>query len=361
MSDVEKMTVSDDDSRARSIVPFAWRTLTALVGHVVILCLATSSQAATPMSYLRGFGTKADSEVQLTWGVLIVSILVILIVTGLVSVGILCRRTLRPPGGRLPVARTGNGLRWLSIGVGISSLVLVGTLVWTMLTLASENSPPSTPKLKIRITAQQWWWQVQYLSPDPSQIVTTANEIHIPVGQPVHFELVSTDVIHSFWIPRLGGKTDVVPGQTNVTWLEADKPGRYRGQCAEFCGAQHAHMAIFVIAELPARFETWLNHQLEPAPSPTSAQMESGEKLFVYKCGACHTVRGTAAGGTVAPDLTHLMTRDTIAAGTLPNTVGDLSGWIADPQAIKPGNHMPILYLSGSELTDVRTYFESLK
>ena len=144
-------------------------------------------------------------------------------------------------------------------------------------------------------------------------------------------------------------------------WLEATKPGRYRGQCTEYCGHQHAHMAVFAIAQPPDQFKAWYQAQLRPAPAPNSGKAIAGERLFVYRCGSCHTVRGTGAGGTVAPDLTHLMSRRTIAAGTLPNTIGSLSGWIANPQAIKPGNRMPVLYLSGPDLETLRSFLITLK
>jgi cytochrome c oxidase subunit 2 len=180
----------------------------------------------------------------------------------------------------------------------------------------------------------------------------------------VRFRLKGADVIHSFWVPALGGKTDTIPGQTNVTWLEADQPGRYRGQCAEFCGFEHARMALEVVADRPAAFQAWWSHQLTAAQPPPPATA-AGEALFVQKCGACHTVRGAisegaAAGGQVAPDLTHLMSRRLIAAGAAPNTPVGLSAWIANPQSLKPGTLMPTLYLSGPQLNDVRDYLETL-
>ena len=264
-------------------------------------------------------------------------------------------------GAQLPVAYEGNGLRWIYIGVGISSAALFAALIWTLVTLAAINGPPGPPKVQLRITGYQWWWKVEYLSNDPSRTLITANEIHIPVGEPVRIELLAGDVIHSFWIPKLAGKTDTIPGQRNVMWLEADKPGRYRGQCTEYCGHQHAHMAMFVIAESRSAFEHWWNDQLKPAPAPVSEKTRSGEKLFEYRCGVCHMVRGTQSGGAVAPDLTHLISRHTIAAGTLPTTIAALSGWIANPQAIKPGNHMPVLYLSGPELDNLRSFLVTLK
>jgi cytochrome c oxidase subunit 2 len=202
---------------------------------------------------------------------------------------------------------------------------------------------------------------VRYDSNEPSRVFTTANEIHIPTGQPVRLDLASTDVIHSFWVPELSGKTDVIPGQRNETWIEADRPGTYRGQCAEYCGLQHAHMALSVVAELPAQFDAWWAAQLQGAPAPQSQTAEAAQTDFVVHCGICHTVRGTSAGGRLGPDLSHLMSRRTIAAGTLPNTPGYLSGWIADPQHVKPGNLMPILDLSGTQLSAIRDYLERLQ
>jgi cytochrome c oxidase subunit 2 len=230
-----------------------------------------------------------------------------------------------------------------------------------VIVLAAVNGPPRPAKVTIEVTGQQWWWKARYLSDDASQVFTTANEIHIPAGEPVRIKLIGGDVIHSFWVPPLSGKTDTIPGQVNETWLEAAKPGRYRGQCTEFCGWQHAHMALYVIAEPRPDFDNWRNAQLQPAAAPTTPEVTRGEHLFVFHCGACHMVRGTQAGGSVAPDLTHLMSRGTIAAGTLPNTIGDLSGWIANPQGIKPGARMPDLFLSGPELQDIRSFLLTLK
>jgi len=168
-------------------------------------------------------------------------------------------------------------------------------------------------------------------------------------------------VIHSFWVPPLNGKMDTIPGQMNVTWLDASEPGTYRGQCTEYCGLQHAHMALFVIAQAPSDFRNWWKHQLVDQPEPRTNAERSAMQTFIVRCGGCHTVRGTNAGGRVGPDLSHLMARHTIAAGTLPNTPGNLSAWIADPQGVKPGNFMPTLDLTGRELSDVRSYLETLK
>ncbi|QAY96389.1 cytochrome c oxidase subunit II [Methylovirgula ligni] len=317
----------------------------------------------TPLSYLSGFGAKAYPVTALTWGLLIISILVVVIVTALVFFGVLVRRAPRDATVRaVAVQRSGEGLGWLGFGVGVSTIVLVISAIWTMEVLAKINAPPSgAMPLAIEITGQQWWWKARYLNGDPSKILTTADEFHIPVGRPVRIQLIGADVIHSFWVPALTGKTETIPGQTNVTWLEADKPGRYRGQCTEYCGQQHAHMAFFVIAEPPSDFQRWLDAQLKPAATPSSPVLVNDQNIFVQRCGECHTVRGSMAGGSVAPDLTHLMSRETLAADTLPNTPGALAGWIADPQAQKPGTNMPDLYLSGPELTAVTTYLRTLQ
>jgi cytochrome c oxidase subunit 2 len=317
----------------------------------------------TPLSYLTGYGVKAYPVTALTWGLLAISIAVVIIVTGLVLVGVVTRRV-RPetPLNEVPVERRGSGLGMLGLGVGISTIVLLISAVWTMAVLAKINAPPPGQKpLVIEITGSQWWWKARYLNDQPSKILTTADEFHIPVGRPVRIKLIGADVIHSFWVPALAGKTDTIPGQTNETWLQAAKPGRYRGQCTQYCGEQHAHMAFFVIAEPQADFDRWLQDQLNAAPAPASVALAQDQQIFVEHCGACHTVRGSMAGGSVAPDLTHLMSRQTLAAGTLENTPGALAAWIADPSALKPGTQMPDLYLSGPQLSAVTTYLETLK
>lgn len=322
---------------------------------------APSDLFSYPMGYLSGFGSKAYPVVALTWGLIIISVVVTVIIAALVLVGAQRRRggSAFGPIGQGEVLGEQGGLNWIVIGVGISSIALVVSLVWTVAVLAQVNQPSGAEPFTIEVTGRQWWWDVRYVSAQPDQVFRTANEIHIPVGRPVRFELKGGDVIHSFWVPALGGKTDTIPGQTNVTWLEADQPGRYRGQCTEYCGFQHAHMALELVADKPADFAAWWNGQVQSA-QPNSAE-EQGEALFVEKCGACHSVRGTDAGGQVAPDLTHLMSRRWIAAGAAVNSPAGLSGWIANPQAIKPGTLMPTLYLSGPQLGEVRGFLETLR
>jgi cytochrome c oxidase subunit 2 len=210
----------------------------------------------------------------------------------------------------------------------------------------------------VQVSASQWWWGLRYDTEQPARTFTSANEIHIPVGRPVRFEVTSGDVIHSFWIPKLGGKIDVIPGQTNVAWLQADRAGVYRGQCAVFCGAEHARMALRVIAQQPADFRAWQQAQLADAPQPATAREQQGQHVFQSHCAACHSIRGTDAGGRVGPDLSHLMSRRTLAAGVLDNTPGNLAGWIAHPQSIKPGSRMPDPVLSGAQLAALLTYLQ---
>jgi cytochrome c oxidase subunit 2 len=342
----------------------------ALRSSAITIALALSSGPAcadVPMTYLRAFGPKGERIAELTWALLILSIVVIVVISALVIVGVVIRRA-RPtshdvgvPETSRPIVETSSGASWIYVGVGLTIVALFGAMVWNGYTMAAIHRPAHAPRLSIEVVGHQWWWQVRYLSQDSSRVFDTANEIHIPVGEPVEFKVRTSDVIHSFWIPPLGDKIDLIPNQTNVTWLEASKPGAYRGTCAEFCGPQHAHMALVVIADEPAVFQEWMNAQLQPAATSGDALLTAGAARFMVRCGGCHTVRGTPAGGRLGPDLTHLMSRRALAAETLPNTAAYLSGWIADPQAVKPGNWLPTLDISGRELADIRSFLERLE
>lgn len=316
------------------------------------------------MAYTYGFGTKNYPVVNLLWGAIILSLVVIGIIALFVLVGALRRRAV-PPTGELrdvPLISGGRGLAFIYVGTAISVLILFGFAAWTFATLAAIAGPEGgPPKLTIHLIGHQWWWEVVYDSKLPARVFHTANEIHIPTHEPVRVELTSLGVIHSFWVPQLSGKMDLIPGQRNETWIEADRPGIYRGQCNVYCGVQHAHMALTVVAEPQRQFDDWWADQLKPASAPQTPLAVAGEAQFVVRCGACHAVRGTRAMGRLGPDLSHLMSRSTIAAGTLPNTIGTLSGWIADPQGVKPGNKMPQLDLSGPQLTAIRDFLETLK
>jgi cytochrome c oxidase subunit 2 len=192
--------------------------------------------------------------------------------------------------------------------------------------------------------------------------VTTANEIHVPVGRAVEFELTSVDVIHSFWAPNFHGKKDLVPGHPTTHWFKAERAGTFRGQCAEFCGMQHAHMRFVIVSEPPAEFNAWLDAQRQSAPAPQTDAQKRGQQVFLNSsCVLCHTVQGTPARGMVGPDLTHIAGRKMLAAGTMPNTEGHLGGWIIDPQQIKPGVRMPQNQLSAADLRALLDYLESLQ
>jgi cytochrome c oxidase subunit 2 len=326
---------------------------------VPVFAVAAPASAAAPLNYLTSHGVKADATLGLTWGVTAISIIVVIIIAGLLALSIWRRPGLSVvPGEKVPITGPEGGLNWLWIGVGLSSLALLGTVIWTVEVLAEVADSPSTPPFTIEITGHQWWWQVRYLSDDPSRVFNTANEVHIPVGRPVRFRLVGGDVIHSFWVPALSGKTDVIPGQTNELWLEARDAGTYQGQCTEYCGMQHAHMAFLVIADPPSQFEAWWTTQLH---SPAQNGSSSAAMAFKVKCGSCHAVRGTDAAGILGPDLSHFAERRTIAAGLLPNTPDNLARWVSDPQALKPGSMMQRPEISQQELAAIDGYLRSLR
>jgi cytochrome c oxidase subunit 2 len=255
-----------------------------------------------------------------------------------------------------------NLTRMVTGAVGATIAILLVFLIVSFFVGRAVMSSPSPDPLTIKVTGYQWWWRVEYEDPQPSNTVITANEIHIPVGQPVAFKLTSRDVIHSFWVPNLHGKRDLIPGHEATIWLQADREGVFRGQCAEFCGHQHAHMAFTVVAEPPDRFNAWLDAQRKPAPGPSDAEQARGQQVFLTKtCVMCHTVRGTPASSNVGPDLTHLASRQTIAAATLQNDHDHLASWVLNSQAIKPGNKMPPHNLASEDLQSLLAYLESLK
>jgi cytochrome c oxidase subunit 2 len=243
-------------------------------------------------------------------------------------------------------------------GIVVPSLVLVAVFVVSLRDMAALSSPEPEPRITIEVVGHDWWWEVVYEEAG----AVTANEIHVPVGEPVRLELTTDDVIHSFWVPQLQAKTDLIPGQTNVMWLEADEPGRYRGQCAEYCGLQHANMIFYVVAEPAGEFQTWLSEQAGDAPEPQDFSAAAGREVFLNgTCAGCHAIRGTEATATLGPDLTHLAARDTIAAGVLDNTRSDLATWIVDPQGVKPGATMPPTSLTADELDNLLDYLEQLE
>ncbi|WP_425613576.1 cytochrome c oxidase subunit II [Anatilimnocola sp. NA78] len=258
------------------------------------------------------------------------------------------REPAAPPGGRTGFIIAG--------GVVLPIVVLTPLFVYSLLASARLQMPEDAQT--IRVVGHMWWWEVRY----PDHGIVTANEIHIPAGEPVRLELTSADVIHSFWVPRLHGKRDMIPGIKTEFWIQADEPGVYRGQCGEYCGTQHANMALEVIALAPDDFAEWLKVQSQQRTQSESPAIDRGRQVFLTAgCKQCHAIEGTTATGNAGPDLTHLGSRRMIGSALLPNTAGNLAGWIADPQALKPGVKMPRTYLEAEESQALVTYLESLK
>jgi len=307
----------------------------------------------------------AQGQAGLVMGALWDPMLLMATVTFVVVVGVLLWAIFRRRGGNEapddPTRDRSLG-RVVGVGVLLTTLVLLVCLGLDISVGRAITATPGKDAVQIRVTGHQWWWEVHYRDLVPQRWVTTANEIHVPVGRPVVIELRSTDVIHSFWPPELTGKRDLIPGKTNSIWLQADRPGEYRGQCAEFCGHQHAKMAFLVVAEPADSFAHWLETQRDTALTPSNSLTRRGQEVFLASsCPMCHAISGTPAGSRVGPDLTHLASRRTIAAGTLRNTRGNLAGWIIDPQSIKPGAKMPPNELSPADLEALLAYLETLR
>jgi len=256
-----------------------------------------------------------------------------------------------------PLMRTGL-IGWAAlIGTALFALAIASFVTDRSMARAAANE-----RLSIVVTGNQWWWDVRYNSADSSKMLRTANEIHLPVGVPTRIILRSNDVIHSFWVPSLAGKQDLIPGRESDVTIVPTRTGIFRGQCAEYCGTQHAHMALVVNVDSYPDFIKWWNSQLKPAPTPTTPLAMAGYRFVTDRqCGACHNIAGTPASGTLGPDLTHLASRRSIAAGTLPMSTGNLYGWVEDPQSIKPGNKMPTIGLEPDQLHAVVAYLETLK
>ena len=314
-----------------------------------------------PLNYLVSHGARADAVLPLTLFMLAISVGVTLAIAALLWIAVRRRPAAAEEQDRdVAVKRSSGGVRLIVIGLAISAVPLLASLIWTVAALAEVALPPHRQQLTIDVTAHRWWWQADYGAGTPAMF-STANEIHVPVGQQVLVRLHSDNVIHSFWVPQLTGKTDLIPGQTNLSWLQADAPGRYRGQCTEYCGLQHANMAFEIVADPPAEFERWRLAQLQSASQPTTQQEMAGLALVEQRCARCHAVRGTSAAGRRAPDLTHLQSRATLAALTLPNNPQALAGWVENPAGSKPGVLMPNQHLDANQLRAVTAYLETLR
>lgn len=252
--------------------------------------------------------------------------------------------------------------RSVGYAVAASSVLLVGLLFASFVADRVVAALALDDAVHIDLIGHQFWWEARYDANDPALAFTTANEIHVPVGRPVLVSLRADDVIHSFWVPSLAGKKDMIPGRESTIAFRADRAGIYRGQCAEFCGYQHAHMALVVVADAPADYERWLDVQRQPAREPSTTQEQRGRDLVEHaSCAMCHTIAGTAAKGRRAPDLTHVGSRSWLAAGTLENTGASRAHWIADPQSYKPGVDMPPLAAAPADLVAISAYLGSLQ
>lgn len=305
-----------------------------------------------PASALDPRGPGAAHIAGLTWLLLAVLAAVYVLVLAVLAIAIRRRGSVSRRDGW---ARVGV----VAGGIGLPLVVLPWLLIPSVRVLATLTRPEPAA-LEVEVVGQQFWWELHYRDPRGGEPVTAANELHLPQGRRVALRLRSVDVIHSFWVPTLQGKLDLVPGKTNVTWLQADRVGTFPGQCAEYCGIQHALMRLLVVVQPQREFDAWLEAQRAPARPP--ADSAHAQQLFVLHCSQCHVVRGTTAFfGHVGPDLTHLMSRRTLAAGTLRNVKGNLAGWIADPQTHKPGNRMPRIVLPPADFHALVDYLASLQ
>ena len=320
--------------------------------------IATLAGCGAPMEIFSSASDAAARISRLTSFMIIVAAVVYATVMAIMIAAMVRNR--RRPADAVDLTRRGHG--WIVWGGAVMPAVVLSALFIVSLS-AMGRFPAGRPVVTVRVDGEQWWWRATYEFPDLEDRLVTANELHLPVGVPVRLLLSSKDVIHSFWVPQLQGKIDLIPGDTNELRLVARQPGTFYGQCAEFCGMEHAKMRVVVVAEDTATFRQWARHQLAPAAVPADTLAREGQRLFVGgPCAMCHTVRGTPALADVAPDLTHVGSRLTIAAGTLPNTPGNLEAWIANAQSLKPGARMPTLTgYSGRELRAVAAYVSSLK
>ena len=331
----------------------------ARLGVVALGLLAVPLLSSCTGGMLDPQSPRADKVIVLWWVMLGTSSVIFVFLCGLLLWGLrrASRRSARAREGQL------DRDRYLVLGGGIALPVteMVVLMVLTVWAGRSITEAAGSDAVTVEVIGHQWWWEVRY----PDTGLVTANEIHIPSGEPVNILLKSEDVIHSFWVPELSGKIDLIPGRTNSLIIEASHPGEFRGQCAEFCGLQHAGMRILVVAEDRDSFDQWVQEQGEPAPAlnpADDAQLWEGQQAFLGSaCVYCHTIRGTNGSGTLGPDLTHIASRQRLASNMIPNTRGHLAGWILDPQAVKPGTQMPPTQLSADQLDALLDYLESLK
>jgi cytochrome c oxidase subunit 2 len=320
------------------------------------------AQGAATQSVLHPAGPLAASIATQWWVSFAVATLVYLVTVAALCWALARARRRTRDGAVVDAGAESRMTRAVTYGTAATVVILLLFLAYDLSVGRTITGTPSAHPLTIEVTGHQWWWELQYADTSAHGRFTTANEVHVPVGQPVLFLLGSRDVIHSMWVPNLAGKKDLIPGYTQSFWFQADTAGLYRGQCAEFCGYQHAKMSMLIIAEPLAQYQRWVAGQREESRAPTDSITGRGREVFLTgPCAMCHVIEGTSAGSHAGPDLTHLASRRTIAAGTLPNTRGNLAGWIVDPQRIKPGSKMPPNMLKPNDLDALLTYLQSLK
>ena len=336
-----------------------WRLVTVFLLFVTLLTAYPLAGTASAASIFDSHSASGASIARLFWIVFgIAAVIFVGVEVALVAFTIRYRR--RGDEAGEPRQIFGNRrLELIWTGIPIVTLAIVfGIMVVTM--RGVEAGPVNDPSaLTIEVIGHQWWWEYRY----PDQQIVTANELHLPAGQPVHLRLTSADVIHDFWVPALGRKMDLIPSQTNDLWFQVDKPDVYTGSCAEYCGLQHAGMRLRVFADTPDDFASWVAGQQRGEPQ-LSGDAVQGRTLFFQSqanCASCHAIDGTKAEGNVGPNLTHVGSRTTLAAGVIANTPDTMVRWLLDPQAVKPGNRMPNLHLSEDDARDLAAYLESLK
>src|SRR5690349_3649756 len=327
--------------RARDVAPAPAPLRSPSVIVFLVLIAACNGRS----SYLDATGAAGHREANLgIWLTIVASAVVLFVCVALLLV-VFRKRDQTKRDSSVERYQIASGLNWIYIGTGTTIAILVAVFIATMVTLTAAAHPPKTPSLTMDVTGHQWWWEITYSdASNPNLGFTTANEVHLPVGIPVRVRLHAADVIHSFWLPQIAGKTDVVPGQENEMWVEARVPARTRGMCGEYCGLQHANMALDVVAESPSAFDAWAASRRAEA-APVSGELVAGQTIFSRTCGACHAVAGTMALGRVGPDLTHVASRPFIGAGVLANTAPNLERWIVDAPAVKEGARMPPIAL----------------
>lgn len=340
-----------------------------------LLALASAMGLAgceVPQSIWNSHGPASHSIGNLSFAMTVLFLAFILIMWVLFAIALWKRRGTLAEHEPL---ESGGGQVWIVVGgiaipiVVLTALFVAGLSLMSDFPIHGMHGMPSSAQMvkemkpQILVIGHQWWWEIHYLSDNPSKILITANELHLPAGEPVSVEVKTADVMHSFWIPALNGKVDLIPGQPNFIRMLASQPGIYKGQCAEFCGDEHARMRLLAVVQTPAAYQAWLNAQLRPGAQPTTPQAQAGQQVFLSgPCSMCHTVRGTTAGGRVAPDLTHIGSRMMIASDMYPNNNAYLEAWVTHAQSLKPDCLMPDLPdFSGEQLTDLVAYLRQLR